>query len=390
MTKEEIREKISCLQGENTKEELKLRGKLISIIKDEKKIEKNKGKKELLEAELIKEIENHKKTILKLEKEQGKAITIPQKVGLKISEISDTIKIFLKKEDIIGKLKTAGLSTAACTVFMASITTGLAGITGTLTLTTLASLFPSICYVALSNIIRMGFTETEKSRILKVLTNGTDTLKITQGFVKENILDNQEFLSDLKAYKKSEPRNNSEKIEMCKKLIEDYREIIKKAPNIEIKSSLELELAGTLIDLKKYLNVKKKNYIDDVEKMSQAEFVKLETEITTISAEIYKITNNVNLVTKETAKNIGKSAISMYASKALLLGVFPQLGFKNLSSAMMPMVYTVISNLAATDKLKDRIKVAKSNYVEQVIRFNNKDLANEIFGNVQSIKQATM
>lgn len=390
MTKEEINEKIASLQGENLQEELNLRGKLVNEIKKEVKQEKDKNKKALLEAELIKAIEQHKKTILKLEKEQGKAISIPKRVGLKVTEIADTIKIFMKKQDILGKLKTAGVSTAACTIFMASISAGLAGIAGTLSLATLTSLFPSICYVALSNVIRMGFTDTQKSKIIKILTEGNEVAKVTHGFVKENILENNEFLEHLKEYKNFDQNTNDEKIEKCRALIANYREIIQKAPNDEIKSSLDLELAGVLTDLRKCLNVKKKNYIDDQEKLSAVEFVKLEAEIASTSAEIYKITNKVNLVTKETTKNIGKSAVSMYASRALLLGIFPQLGFQNLTSAMMPMVYTVISNLAATDQLKDKIKIAKSNYVEQVITFNNKELADEIFGSIRSTKQVTM
>ena len=273
---------------------------------------------------------------------------------------------------------------------MASISAGLAGIAGTLSLATLTSLFPSICYVALSNVIRMGFTDTQKSKIIKILTEGNEVAKVTHGFVKENILENKEFLEHLKEYKNFEQNTNDEKIEKCKALIANYREIIQKAPNEKIKSSLDLELAGVLTDLRKCLNVKKKNYIDDQEKLSAVEFVKLEAEIASTSAEIYKITNKVNLVTKETTKNIGKSAVSMYASRALLLGIFPQLGFQNLTSAMMPMVYTVISNLAASDQLKDKIKIAKSNYVEQVITFNNKELADEIFGSIRSTKQVTM
>ena len=107
MTKEEINEKIASLQGENLQEELNLRGKLVNALKKEVKQEKDKNKKALLEVELIKAIEEHKKTILKLEKEQGKAISIPKRVGLKVTEIADTIKIFMKKQDILVKLKTS-------------------------------------------------------------------------------------------------------------------------------------------------------------------------------------------------------------------------------------------------------------------------------------------
>lgn len=378
MTREEIRKKIAELNGENLQEELNLRGKLIKAIKDDIKKSEDKNAKFYLEAELVKALEEHKKTILKLEKEQGKAISLPKKVGLKIQEIADTIKIFMKNEDVINKLKTAGISTAVCTAFMAAISAGLAGITGTLSLATLASLFPSICYVALSNVIRMGLTETEKSKLLKVLENGTEISKITTEFVKENILENKEFLNDLKEYKKKDKSNYNEAIQVAKKLVEHYKKMIEKAPNEEIKSSLRLELVGVYTDIDKLLDVKMRNYIDDKD---DANFIELEKERAAVKLELFNLSSNLKGVSMETGKNIGKSAVGMYLSRMLLSTIFPTLKFSDLSSAIQPLIYTIIGNLATTDKLKEKINVAKSNYIEQIIKFHDKNLADEIFGN---------
>lgn len=377
MTKEEINQKIISLKGENLQEELNLRGKLIKAIKEEIKKEKDANKKVLLNAELLKNLEEHKKTILKLEKEQGKIIDIPKKVGMKIQEIADTIKIFMGKEDILNKLKMAGLSTTVCTAFMTAITVGLSGLTGTLSLSTLASLFPSICYVALSNVIRMGLTETEKSKLMKVLANGSEISKLTEAFVKENILENKEFLEDLKTYKKLEKSNYNEAIILAKKLIEHYKKMAENAPNKEIKNSIRLELVGILTELNKYLDIKMKNYIDDKE---DVKFIDLEKERAAVKLELFNLSSNLKDVSIETGKNIGKSAIGMYLSRMLLSTIFPTLKFTDVSSALQPLLYTIISNLATADKLKEKINIAKSNYIEQIIKFHNKDLAEEIFG----------
>lgn len=389
MTKDEIKQKIVCLDGENLQEELILRGKLIKAIKEELKNEKDASKKTFLDAELVKTLEEHKKTILKLEKEAGKTIDIPKRVGLKVQEISDTIKIFMKREDVVNKLKMSGVSTAVCTAFMTAITVGLAGITGTLSLATLSSLFPSICYVALSNIIRMQLTETEKSKLIKVLTNGSEISKTINIFVKDNILENKEFLEDLKAYKKVEESNYNEAIIKAKKLVAHYRKMIENAPNEEIKSSIRLELVGVLSDLDKYLDIKMKKYIDDKD---DTKFIDLEKERATVKLELFNLSSNIKKVSIETGKNIGRSTVGMYLSRMILSTIFPTLKFTDISSALQPLLYTVISNLATADKLKEKINVVKSNYIEQVIKFRDKHLAEEIFGdfNMNNAKVATI
>ena len=154
MNKEELQKRIE--ETEDLKERIALEGKLITLIKEEIKKEKNPSEKNILRLELNNELKKHRETIKSRRESQTEKIPISESLALRIKEIATTMDIFKENHDVINKLKSAGVSTAISTIFAVGIGVAVTALSaGTLTLPTLASIAPVASYIVLSNLIRL-------------------------------------------------------------------------------------------------------------------------------------------------------------------------------------------------------------------------------------------
>lgn len=376
MTKEEIIKALSELEENQVKEELNLRGKLISILENEIKNEENNAKKVFLKGELLEQMQKHKKTISKLS--EGKNIPIPKKVGLKVQEIAETIKIFLSKKDIIGKLKEAGVSTAVCSGVALTLSVAMSALFGTVSLATLAGMIPTVCYIGLSNLIRAGFTPTAKEKLLETLSNKGEISRLAKEFAEENIIKNERLLYLLKA--KTNEKNEDNKISILEDLVKEYKKIINRASNEQIRNLLSCEVTGLLQELRDIYSKRQKSYMSGEDNQTISDFTSISKRILELDTEIFNRENYLVDSLKNAGTKVVLNTSTMFFSRMILSSIFPSLAINSINDMISPFLFTLLSNINNIDEYKKHINVIKSNYTEQVVRFHNPELADEIFG----------
>ena len=193
MTEEE--ELVKKLKDEklSLEEQINYRGELIRILKQEMKNTNHPKVLASLRLTLYNELKVHKEKLKELQK--TKNISIPKKVGLKVKEIANTIDIFKEKIDFNNKVKNTALSTAVGSLFAGALTVGLSAIGGVpITLATLASVAPIMCFTGLTGILKMPFNETNWTKMIKnVDTSESDKNKIIK-FMDNNVKNNKKLL----------------------------------------------------------------------------------------------------------------------------------------------------------------------------------------------------
>ena len=375
MNKEELKKKIEELGDSNPEETLRLSGCLIRILKQDVANATNKLQKDVLRYELVQCLEKHKVYIENVKKGNTK-ILLPKKVGLKVNEIATTIEIFKEKKDIIQKAKNVVVNTGVSAVVIAGITSAFALVGGTFSLATLATLAPSVCYIGLSNILREGVKETDFSKKVNVIENQEKIIEEARQFALDNIVNNKEFIDLLLKKKNSE--DLSEKIEVDRLLIKQYKLIRDKSPNNEIRNALSVELINLQKELKKNLEKMKKLYIKDKVQLTNIEFAALEKEIMGLSVDMFKEENFLFDASKNALQNIKVNTVTMFVSKLLLSGVFPSLAFDEISDFITPLFHIVVNNITNMGDFKDKINMANTNYVYRQIKFHNPELFKKI------------
>lgn len=377
MTKEEIIKALDELSEDDFQEEVNLRGKLISALEKEIKKEEDYSKKIILKSQLIEELDKHKLAIKKLKNTD--TISIPKRLGLTIKSIADTIRNFTLKKDVVGKVKNASFSTAVCSLIAGGISVGLSALTGGVSLATFSSLVPTVSYVGLSNLIRSWFTKTGEEKVLDVLSNKEEISQKAREFAEENIINNKKFLELLKA--KSTEKKPESIIVINEELIKEYKKMIDNSPNEDIKHALNMELINVMVDLKKNYADKQKRYINDEGDYSFSDYADVSKKAIALDAEIFNRENYLDEAIAHGGKRLALNTATMFFCKVLLSSVYPSLAINSVDDFVRPFIYSLISNVTSLGKYKDHIKVAKSNYTEQVIKFNNPELAKEVFSN---------
>ena len=349
------------------KEELAINGRIIREL--EKQIKSSTKDTTLLESKRLEYLKKHKEIIKKMKLEDS--ISIPEKVGLKIKEIATTIKIFASKNDILGKMK----NTAFGTVFSSAVVTGISVavslLSGTLGVATIASLVPTISYIALANLIRNTFSDTEKAKVLKISYDKEKLKKEIADYIDNNINNNKEFRELLENRNKETDR--FKKIELNKKVIKEIKEIRDKCDNQELKHLLSLQLIDNLNSLREiYISVRE-DYIVDKIKLSKLEFAKYEKELLELDIDIFKEENFLNEVGKETFKNIKFSAATMYAARILLSTIFPELQFASIKDVISPLILTLINNTASIGDIIEKLRMKSSIYNNMKVKTDNNE-----------------
>ena len=368
----ELKEKIKS--SSDSKEILYLRGKLISLIKNSIKDEKNRQIKTKLNFELVYELQKHKDHILKMKQDaKEKKYPISERVSLKIKEISTVIEIFLQKKDILGRLKVGVMSGGVSALFASAVSLGItlfAG--GSIGIATLASLVPTACYLGLSSIISSMVEGTAKSKMFKRMETSSEDAKKELDFCKEYISDNKNFIAAV--VKEPTLTELDEKINNEKLLIKQYETIIEKAPSNEIKQVITLEMIDVMKKLEYNYLCKENDYSNNKINLSNEEYDQLAKEKSNLQRNIAIREMFVEDTLKQTSINIAKKTGITYASRTLLSSIFPSLSFTNVTDALTPFLYTLLGNTFSMGKLSDLIKMKKTDYTGTIIKLTHPEL----------------
>lgn len=358
MTKEELEEKLKN-EELGTEEQIQLRGKLIKQLKDE--IKKTKDQKILLslKLKLYEELKKHKQAL----KERGKedTIPIPERVGLKVNEIATSISILKEKMDVETKLKTTAVSTVISSLLVGAITVGVTAIAGApLSIAALATAVPTICYCGLSGLIRMPFTETTWTKLIKsVDSKDVNQQKIIE-FIDKNVKNDKELAELIK--RKSENPSEAELIDINNKLIAKYQNLVNTSPIPEMSKILTFEKINLMEEQKKIYENIKKEYVKSKREMTPMEFAELEKNLIAIDLGITKENAFLKEVLKESGKDLAISAGSSLAARAIMSAAFPQYAITNIANLATPLVMSTLGNVANMGNLKDKIRLEKESY----------------------------
>ena len=358
MNKEELEKK---LKEENLslKDAIQLRGQLITILKKELREQRDPKLQLPIKVQLHEELKKHKEVLKKRGLEDS--IPLPERVGLKVKEIANTIEIFKEKHDLIGKIKSSAISTTIGTLIAGAITVGISVIGGApLTLATLATAIPTIAFCGISGVLRTPFTETTWTKLVKSIDSKDKNQKAILEFIDQNIKDNKPLMELLQ--RKSKKPNEQELISINKELIEEYTKLIGSSPVPELSKILTFEKINLLTEQKKIYEKIKNEYIKNKRQMTTKEFTDLEKELISTNLQITKENSFYKEILKESGKELALSSGILVATSAIISAAFPQLGAFNIQDLTIPMIITLVGNLANMGTLKNKIKLEKEQY----------------------------
>ena len=369
MSKEEL---INKLKEENLsiEEEIKYRGQLITTIKKEIK-SADKRVLSSLRLELYEELKKHKEVLKK--RGSDKTISIPKRVALKVKEIANTITLFKEKHDVIGKIKNTAVGTTISSLFAGAITVGLTALGGApITLATLAAAIPTLCYCGISGILRMPFTETNWTKLIKSVDSKDENQKQMLEFMDKYVKNDQELnvLIDKRRTKLTE----QELIENNAKLIAKYQELIKKAPVPELSKILTFEKINLLTEQKKVYEKIKQEYIKSKRELTLAQFAEVEKNIISLDLAISKENSFIKEVAKEAGKNLAISSGTVIAARGIMSALFPSYAINDIASLAMPLIFTAIGSISSVGGIKEKISLEKESYDKLKVMINKQQL----------------
>ena len=369
MNKEEL---INKLKEENlpVEEEIRYRGQLINIIKKEIKSADKKAITSL-RLELYEELKKHKEAL----KQRGsdKTISIPKRVALKVKEIANTISIFKEKHDVIGKIKNTAVGTVISSLFTGAITVGITAIGGApLTLATLATAIPTLCYCGISGILRMPFTDTSWTKLVKSVDSKDENQKQILEFMDKYVKNDQELNKLLQ--KKTTKQTEQEFLDTNTRLIKKYQELISKAPVPELSKILTFEKINLLTEQKKVYEKIKHEYIKSKRELTLAQFAEVEKNIIALDLAISKENAFIKEVAKETGKNFAISSGTVIAARGIMSTLFPSYAISNINSLAMPLIFTAISSASSIGALKEKIRLEKESYDKLKVKIDKQQL----------------
>ncbi len=357
MTKEELLEKLK--EEIPLEEQIKYRGELISTLK--KEIKNTSDQKEILSLRLLLygELKKHKENLKEIQKSED--IPLPKRVGLKVKEIANAIDIFKEKNDTINKLKGTAISTTISSLFAGALTVGITALGGApITIATLASAVPIVCYCGLSGLVRMPFTETSWSKMVKNIDANPDKKKQITNFMEENVKNNKKLLELIK--KKTEKPKEEELLLINEEIIKEYQQLINKAPVDELRKILTFEKINVLEEQKKIYEKIKQEYIKSKRELTVKEFAELEKKLVTTDLNITAENTFLKDVLKQGGKDFAISAGTIVAARAILGNIFPQFAISNIASLSIPVIYALLSSTANLGDIKKQIELEKDSY----------------------------
>ena len=350
----------------NKNEELTMRGRLIKELKGYLKVAHPSEINEI-RYKIDKELEKHKQLCIDIRKQDKGKISIFKRVGLKIQEISDSIKIFLSKHDVIKKAESVLKSSAYGGAFSVAISSIIAFLSGTgIGIPILVSSLPVMAYMGISSIVRNSISKTsyqifqyKKSDDYKELIK-----KIPLEFKEE-----YEKIRNLIIEK--ENANDFEKLRINKDLVEVYNTIKESSKVSELAQIFKLEKHNLLLENKKIYEEVIDNHLKDKKILSKQEYQTIVKEKLKNDISIFESENALKEAIKESGKSTKISAVTLLVARIIANFAIPGYTITSINDLLVPLGYILVNNLIGIINYSGKIKETK--YNNKRIEINNKD-----------------
>jgi hypothetical protein len=354
MNKEELLTKLKDEKIE-PKEAIKLRGKLISILKKELRGIKDQKLALPIKLQLHEELKKHKEMLKKRELEGS--VPIPERVGLKVKEIANAIEIFKEKHDVLNRVKNTAISTAIGTLFAGAVAAGIGLIGGTFSL---AGIIPAVAFSGISGLLRLPFNETTWSKLAKSVDSKDKNQQAIIEFLNTKVKENKKLMDLLK--RKTEKPGEEELLKINEQLIVEYSALIKESPIDDLTKILTFEKINLITEQKKTYEQIKKEYIKNKRKLTPGQLVDLEKNLISTNLQLTKENAFIKDVLKQSGKDFAISSGILVAASAIISVAFPQYSTFSLANLSVPMIFTLLGNIANMGSLKEKIRLEKEQY----------------------------
>ena len=359
------------------KNEINLRGRLISLYKEAEKQSSDDSAKMKFRYESLQELEKQKNAIKKYKSDSNSKISIPEKVGLSIKEISKTIEIFMKKHDVIKKFENVVKGTVSSVGSVAAISTAVAlairHFTGLpIPLFSLSSLMPVIAYSGLAGIISNLSSKTPFEQY--VYQQSDEYKALVNEFMDSHKGQLEEIANVIKT--KNPDSKDENLIEVNEKLIKLYDKLIYDSSIKGIRDTFGLQALDCLYEnrdcceaiIEKYLNEED----NDKEKYKEAN-----KKLKEINFEIFKRGNSIKEAIMSSGKNVVKSMGVLLLTRSILSQVAPQILRMSSGSIEIAFAYALINGVIDIPSYKNKLKLKESNY-QGKIKLDNKKRIEDI------------
>ncbi len=355
----------------NVEREFYYRGKLIKILKEYEKTALN-NEKNIVRNKIDGEILKHKELSKEIRMSKKDSIKINESLGLMISEISDTIELFLSKHDLINKFK----ETCKSTLFGGAFTIGIealvtlimgSGISSALLINSL----PIIGFIGISNLVRNLFNKSSYQKyIYKNSKEYQDLIKKIPDDFKEEY----EVIRNL--IKEKENADIYNKTSINKQLTELYDKIINSTKVDELKKALKIEKQNVLLENKKLYEDMIEKHIKDQAILSKKQYQEIVREKLKNDIIIFENENSIKEASTEAVKKSGLDVVCLVVSRIIAGALIPGYAFTSIKDLLIPLGFLLSNNLIGIINYKD--KLVNSKYNNKKVIINNKEKFEEL------------
>lgn len=364
------------------KKMIHLQGKLIKAYEKYEKYETVQNNLYAARYRKVQLLENQK-SAMKDYRQTADNIGIFEKVSLKIKEVSNVVKAFLEKKDIILKIKNifkeSAMGGISSFVLIAGISLAIQMATGlpTFNLATLAGVMPVTAYSALTSLIRnistkTGFqqyqyfqSEEFKEFIEKFKVENKDLLLLLQNLQTE----------------KANCNSNEEKIKINEEIIKVIDELNSHIDIKAVRDSYALQALSCFRENKIYCKEVVDAYLDE-KNNNKEKYKQYNEKLGKINMQIFLRENSLKEAVLSAGKGVVKNTAIMVLAKAIVTAIVPEstIAIHGINSFILPVAMALTNGLIEIPTYNGKLKY-KETSDNKKINVKEKEKIEKLFGN---------
>ena len=378
----------------------------IKLYENKIKIETDNNKRFYLRGKLIKALKEYKNYAipsevnilrdkldkqLAIQKEESKNIRVSNKdkiklkdrVGLNIKEISNTIKLFLSKHDVINKFKNTCKSTligGGITLGIESIITLLLG--ATLSPSLIISSLPIMGYIGISSLVRNILTKTSYQKY------EYKNSKEYQELIKNVPIEYKEEYEKIKSLlEEKKDASNLSITSINNKLVELYNKIITTTKVEELRDVFKVEKYNLLQENKKIYEEVIDKHLKDKARLSDKEYQTIKKEQAKNDIALFESENAIKEAGKDALKKSKIDIITLLVARLVVSSLIPGYALTSIKDLLIPLGFMLSNNLIGM--IKYNKKLVNTKYDNKKVNINNKEKFEEL-AKVNNLKTVTI
>ena len=359
--------KRDSLNEDQYKEKIHLNGKIARQYKKISKHAPTHSEQLSMRHEHLECLKKQKELLKNYQEEEKEIISIPEKIALKIKEISKTTEIFLKEKDVFTKFKNTIKQTVVGAGTAIALIAGVSFAIQKFThlpigMFSLASVMPIIAYIGLTSFIRNFSSKTEYQQY--EYQQSDEYKELVEQFNKDH---EEEIKTIAKLIKeKQEKEDPDDIISINERLIEQIDLLAKNCKIDGVRQAFELQAYGYYLESRACCEKIKDDYLDEVYD-DKERYKDNNKRLARINLQIFKRGNSLKESVIHAGKSIAKGTAVMVAAKAILALIAPGMfAIHGIQSFIEPFIFLVISGVIDIPTYAGKLKYRETEYEGRV------------------------